>query len=280
MALQYILCPMTGGAEDRPALDAALALGRRFEAHVRALFVRSSVTEAIPYLGEGLTAGVIDNIVRAAGQASDECLNAARATVDAALAAAGLGAGALSIRVAEGVVEDEIAAASRLADIVVYSRDPVDDAFPDRSLAEHTLLGARRPILIAPPQPAPAMGEKVAVLWDGGASAAAAFIAALPLIARAAAVEVITMSSEGDVAPGLLDDLNDALAIRGLTATMRAVDHASSTDGAHLLAAATANGADLIVMGGYGHSRLRQLVFGGVTRHMLRNVTVPVLMAH
>lgn len=280
MTLKYILCPVTGGAEDGPALAASLHLARRFEAHVRALFVRSSVTAAIPYLGEGLTGSVIDSIVQAASKASDDSLTAANEHVAAALKAAGAGDDDFSIRVAEGVIEDEVAAASRLADLVVYARDPADAAFPDRSLAEHTLLGARRPILIVPPAPLTAIGERIAVLWDGGTSAAAAFIAALPFIKRAGSVEVITMTSDDETAPALLDDLNDALAIRGLTASMRAVDHASSGDGAQLLAAATETGADMIVMGGYGHSRLRQLVFGGVTRHMLRHVTVPVLMAH
>lgn len=280
MALKYILCPVTGGAEDGPALAAALHLGQRFGAHVRALFVRSSVTAAIPYLGEGLTGSVIDNIVQAASKASDDSLTAANTHVAAALKSAGAAESAISIRVLEGVIEDEVAAASRLADIVVYARDPADSAFPDRSLAEHTLLGARRPILIAPPTPLTAIGERIVILWDGGTSAAAAFIAALPFIKRAGAVEVITMASDDETAPALLDDLNDALSIRGLTAAMRAVDHASSADGARLLAASTETGADLIVMGGYGHSRLRQLVFGGVTRHMLRHTSVPVLMAH
>lgn len=280
MALKYILCPVTGGAEDAPALAAALQLGKRFEAHVRALFVRSSVTAAIPYLGEGLTGGVIENIVEAAAKASDDSLAAAKRHVDEALAKAGAGEADISIRVTEGVVEDEVAAASRLADLVVYARDPADSGFPDRSLAEHTLLGARRPILIAPPDAVPVIGERIVVLWDGGTAAASAFIAALPLIRRARSVEVITMGSDDDAAPALLDDLNDALAIRGLTAEMRVIDNASSGDGARLLAAATETGCDLIVMGGYGHSRLRQLVFGGVTRHMLRHVTVPVMMAH
>lgn len=280
MAVNYILCPVTGGAEDGPALAAALRLGQRFQAHVRALFVRSSVTAAIPYLGEGLTGNVIDNIVVAASRASDESLAAAKRHVDAALAAIGGGEADISIRVTEGVIEDEVAAASRLADLVVYARDPADAGFPDRSLAEHTLLGARRPILIAPSQPLATIGERIAILWDGGTPAAAAFIAALPLMREAKEVEVITMSSDDELAPGLLDDLSDALAIRGLSAATRVVDHASSSDGARLLAAATENGCDLIVMGGYGHSRLRQLVFGGVTRHVLRNVTVPVLMAH
>ncbi len=280
MAMNYILCPVTGGAEDRPALESALLLAKRFQAHARALFVRSSVTATIPYLGEGLTGAVIENIVEAASKAADESLAAAKGHVDEALAGAGLDPQILSIRVVEGVLEDEIAAASRLADLVVYARDPADSAFPDRSLAEQTLLGARRPILIAPPAKLTHIGEKIAVLWDGGTSAAAAFIAAMPFIKRAASVEVITMAADGETAPGLLEDLNDALAIRGLNATMRAVDNASSGDGARLLAEATSGDADLIVMGGYGHSRLRQLVFGGVTRHMLRNVTVPVLMAH
>lgn len=276
MSLSYILCPVTGGEEDAPALRAALAVAAGFNAHVRALFVRSSVSAAIPYLGEGLTGGVVENIIAAAGKASDESLLASQAHLRDAIAASGADPASISIHVTEGIVEDEVAAASRLADLVVYARDPADSGFPDRSLAEHTLLGARRPILIAPPDAVAHVGERIAVLWDGGTPAAAAIIAALPFLKLAKAIEVIHMSSEGDNA--LLADLNDALSIRGLTATMRQIDRATS--GADLLTAALSAGADLIVMGGYGHSRLRQLVLGGVTRHMLKHATVPVLMAH
>ncbi len=279
MALQYVLCPVTGGEEDGPALRAALKVAARFDAHVRALFVRSSVSAAIPYLGEGLTGTIVENIVAAAAKASDESMISAKSHVDAALASAGVEVSKLSIRVTEGVVEDEVAAASRLADLVVYARDPADAGFPDRSLAEHTLLGARRPILIAPPGPFETVGTRVTVLWDGGTAAASALMASLPFIKQAISVEVITMTSDDDEAE-LLEDVRDALAIRGMSATMRTIDRHASVDGAHLMTAALQTEPDLIVMGGYGHSRLRQLVLGGVTRHMLKHAPVPVLMAH
>ena len=279
MALQYVLCPVTGGEEDGPALRAALKVAARFDAHVRALFVRSSVSAAIPYLGEGLTGTIVENIVAAASKASDDAMVAAKTHVDAALGGCGVDASKLSIRVTEGVVEDEVAAASRLADIVVYARDPADAGFPDRSLAEHTLLGARRPILIAPPGLFPSVGTRVSVLWDGGTAAASALMASLPFIRKAASVEIITMTADQDESE-ILEDVRDALSIRGLTAQMRTVDRQSSVDGAHLMMAALQTEPDLIVMGGYGHSRLRQLVLGGVTRHMLKHAPVPVLMAH
>lgn len=279
MALKYVLCPVTGGEEDGPALRAALHVGAAFEAHVRALFVRSSVVAAIPYLGEGLTGAVVENIVAAASKASDDSLTAASTHVKQALADTRMSEAALSVRVTEGVVEDEVAAASRLADLVVYARDPADSAFPDRSLAEHTLLGARRPILIVPPGAGATIGTKVAIFWDGGTSAAAAFIAALPFLKRAQSIEVIHIADD-DEGPGFSEDIRDSLAIRGLQAEMRTIDRTSSNNGAQLLEAAQAGEADLVVMGGYGHSRLRQLVLGGVTRWMLKHATVPVLMAH
>jgi nucleotide-binding universal stress UspA family protein len=279
MALQYVLCPVTGGEEDGPALRAALKVAARFDAHVRALFVRSSVSAAIPYLGEGLTGTIVENIVAAAAKASDEAMIAAKLHVDAALQACDVDASKMSIRVVEGVVEDEVAAASRLADIVVYARDPADAGFPDRSLAEHTLLGARRPIVIAPPGSFKSVGTRVTVLWDGGTAAASALMASLPFIRRASSVEVVTMSSDEDESE-ILEDVRDALAIRGMSAEMRSVDRQSSADGAHLMMAALQGEPDLIVMGGYGHSRLRQLVLGGITRHMLKHAPVPILMAH
>lgn len=279
MGLKYILCPVTGGEEDKVALETALRVATPFDAHVRALFVRSSVSAAIPYLGEGLTGTVVESIVAAANRASDESLETARRHVDAALGAARIDASRLSMRVVEGIVEDEVSAASRLADLVVYARDPADVGFPDRSLAEHTLLSARRPILIAPPAAMPDIGAKIVMLWDGGTAAAAAMIAALPFIKKAQSVEVVHMNHD-EGGPDILEDLKDALAIRGLSAQMRLVDLHSSVDGAKLLAAALESEPDLIVMGGYSHSRLRQLVLGGVTRYMLKHATVPVLMAH
>lgn len=279
MGLKYILCPVTGGDEDGPALRAALQVASQFQAHVRALFVRSSVAAAIPYLGEGLTGAVVENIVAAASRASDESLVAANQHVAKALADCRVAETSLSIRVTEGVIESEVAAASRLADLVVYARDPADSAFPDRSLAEHTLLGARRPILIAPPGQTASVGTKVAVLWDGGTSAASAFIAALPFLKRAQSIEVIHMAND-DEGPGFLEDIRDSLSIRGLQAQMRTIDKTAAGNGPQLLEAALAAEADLVVMGGYGHSRLRQLVLGGVTRWMLKHASVPVLMAH
>ena len=99
MSLKYILCPVTGGEEDGPALRLALQVAAGFEAHVRALFVRSSVAAAIPYLGEGLTGAVVENIVAAAGKASDESLVAANQHVQKAVAEAKVPEGALSVRV-------------------------------------------------------------------------------------------------------------------------------------------------------------------------------------
>ncbi|MCC6919956.1 MAG: universal stress protein [Alphaproteobacteria bacterium] len=279
MGLNYVLCPVTGGEEDGPALRAALGIALGFNAHVRALFVRSSVVAAIPYLGEGLTGTVVENIIAAANKASDESFIEAKRHIDQAVAACKATEASLSVRVQEGIVEDEVAAASRLADLVVYARDPGDAAFPDRSLAEHTLLGARRPILIAPPRPPDTIGAKIAVLWDGGTPAAAAVLAALPFIRKAQSVEIVHLAHDEE-SPHVVDDLRDALAIRGLDAAMRVVDHKASVDGAHVLSAAMAAEPDLIVMGGYSHSRLRQLVLGGVTRHMLKHAPVHVLMAH
>ena len=261
-------------------MRAALKVAGRFEAHVRALFVKAGIVSTIPYVGEGLTGAMVENIVQAARRAADESLVAAREHVETALKEGGLEASRLSIRVIEGVLEDEVAAASRLADLVVYARDPADAAFPDRSLAEHTLLGARRPILIAPPGALPTLGERIAILWDGGSAAAAAVIAALPFLQHAASIEVIHVGPDEEGCDAVLDDLNDALSLRGIVATMRAIDRRSTVSGAALMSAALVAEPDMLVMGGYGHSRLRQLVLGGVTRHMLRHAPVPVLMAH
>ncbi len=104
-------------------------------------------------------------------------------------------------------------------------------------------------------------------------------MAGLPFIEKAQSVEIIHMSGEDDPAAAL-EDVADALKVRGIHASTRVIERQGRKDGERLAEAALAAEADLVVMGGYGHSRLREVMLGGVTRHMLRNASIPVLMAH
>jgi len=119
------------------------------------------------------------------------------------------------------------------------------------------------------------------VCWDGSRPAARAIGDAMPLLAKAGKVEIVSISDE----PGKQDkiegvDMEHHLARHGLKVEVERIPRGDVDVADALLSHAADSGADIMVMGGYGHSRLRQFLLGGVTRSTLRSMTVPVLMAH
>jgi nucleotide-binding universal stress UspA family protein len=288
MSIRIILTPVFGGAADAGALAAGLDVARRFQAHLSALFVRIDPIDTIPIVGEGVSPAVIDQLTEAAAAEMDRQGAAARATFEAASGAAGIpiaerapgprGSSA-AWREEIGRRDEVLPRRARVSDLVVFGRAK-DDAAPDRAaVIEATLFGAGRPLLVVPSEPPAAIGERVAIAWNDGAEAARAVAGALPFLDSAKAVHVLTAGTRR-TAPEVGQDLVGYLQWRGIAAECQQV---SSTDGPvaeALLQAAAGLRADLLVMGGYGRTRLSELVLGGVTRHVLSHPTMPVLMAH
>jgi nucleotide-binding universal stress UspA family protein len=150
--------------------------------------------------------------------------------------------------------------------------------------AEHVVLAAGRPVLMIPyaGQPA-ALGERVLVAWNASRESTRALTDALPLLQRAAQVDVLTVNARpgrdghGEM-PGA--DIALYLARHGVSANVHPTHGEDIGVGEWLLSRAADLGTDLIVMGAYGHSRLREMVLGGATRTILQSMTVPVLMSH
>jgi nucleotide-binding universal stress UspA family protein len=179
----------------------------------------------------------------------------------------------------EGQLDPIVGQAGRLADIVVLGAP----AEPDRDGSfypyEGALFDSRRPVLLVPRAlPANAL-DTILIGWNGSAEAAAAITGALPLLARARTVAVFVAGERGEE-PQAPNDLLDYLRWHGIAATQRLVKAPSHNVGAELVAEAARLGAGLIVMGAYTHSRVRELIFGGATNHVLKNSGVAMLMAH
>jgi nucleotide-binding universal stress UspA family protein len=180
-------------------------------------------------------------------------------------------------------VEGGLVALSRFADLVVLSQsDPAHDvAGVVRDLPEYVVLNGARPVLIVPyaGQYANLDGKALAA-WDGSIVASRALGNALPLLRRAAAV---TIAQFDTAEPGELETqaphLVQWLARHGIKAGIHE-QHTDIHEGDTLLSLAANLQSDLIVMGGYGHTRFRELLLGGVTRTVLASMTVPVLMSH
>jgi nucleotide-binding universal stress UspA family protein len=128
--------------------------------------------------------------------------------------------------------------------------------------------------------------RSIAVAWDGGESACHAITGALPFLSRAKAVTVLHIGEQLNdqksaySARSTLGELKEYLGLHGIAVTVRNFESGAKSTGEALLDAALAIGADLLVMGGYSHSRLRESVFGGVTAHIRWHAQLPVLMVH
>ena len=187
-------------------------------------------------------------------------------------------------RVLYTAVADALATHARYADVAILGQADPDDGGGPRDLPEEVTLASGRPSLVIPYiGPAATLGQRVTVAWDASREAARAVNDALPILERAQAVGVVTVNpgetpfGHGEQ-PGA--DIALHLARHGIKVEVQRIE-SREIDVANIILSHIADqSSDLLVMGAYGHSRLRELVLGGVTRTILRDMTVPVFMAH
>ena len=277
MAYKTILVHLDASKMLGARLDVAFQVARKFDAHLVGLYALTVLPVPSYAIAE---AGLIEAANR---KASAEVEQRARAAWDAAVRRAGW-------EKAEwrGSADDALAAVTlhaRYADLVVIGQKEPGEASGVSAQFEHRLpLAAGRPVLLVPyaSEKRP-VGERVLVAWDAGRESARAVVDALPFLAAAREVKVVTFNAgrAGDrhgEAPGA--DVGLFLARHGVKVSVARYQSENRDIGNQLLSRAADYGSDLIVMGAYGHSRVAELVLGGATRTLLESMTVPVLMAH
>ena len=288
MSFVKILAPLTGGQRDAAVLASAFAAAKPFHAHVVALFVHPDVAEAMPFYGESVSPVVMQEIAEVSRKATDEAAKQARATLEAGAKEAGadLTAGpelhampSASFREVNGNFADQVTLAARLSDLVVFGPLREDDRPGLTEAFEATLLETGRPVLLSPYAAPVTFCKKIALAWNESVASAHAVTAALPLLACAESVEVLAVSRQKDdvIETG---ELLTFLKLHGIAATARAVDARNRVVGEVLLEEAAKCGAGLLAAGGYGHSRLREMFFSGVTRHVVSHATLPLFLVH
>ena len=276
MAVKNILVHV----DERPAagarLDLALSLAERDRAHLAAVHVYG--TELLRgSAGARLPHALLEEFRQAA---------ALRAAATEALYRPILTAADTTTewRTVESLYPDAVTRHARYADLAIVGQDDPDNPLPMDGVAETVVMGSGRPVLVVPYAGRfPTVGREVLVAWDGGREAARAVNDALPLLQPNARVTVLSLDPDRTAAgatgyPG--QDIATHLARHGIQVEAAYYDSGDLSVGDWLLSRAADLGADMIVMGAYGHARLRELVLGGVTRHMLQHMTVPVLMSH
>jgi nucleotide-binding universal stress UspA family protein len=283
MSLRKILVPVFGNRRDQVALESAFRIAKEFGAHVDALFVRPNPTIALPYgyLSGDVSGYAAQYAIDAAVKAADAAQNTAQETFAKCVDKAGMNASPedrhARLIVMQADFVDEIERKSRLCDLVVFGGAPGElERIAIQEGFEAALLSGSRPVLFAPH--GGTVGQRIALAYDGSAAAAHAVAAAMPFLKRAQEVHAFEVTAERSNA---LSELRDYLALYGLKLVEHHIEPDAHSVGDTLIRGAQSARCDLVVMGGYGHSRLREFVFGGVTRHVLAQKTsLAILMAH
>ena len=176
----------------------------------------------------------------------------------------------------EGLVDAELRERGRRADIIVLRRPAARDHLPAQQEILTALFQTDRPVLVVPPGPPVAFGRRVAIAWRDDRPAARAVLSILRSRVLAEKLFVVAGTREGRPRP----TVPDILAEHGIDADLHVLDIGPGVFGEALLAKAHELGADLIVMGAYRHSPMREFLLGGVTRFMLAHADLPLLMRH
>jgi len=275
-----LLLPVVLGRIDAPALRVAAALSQAFDAELGVLVGLSTVS---PLLAgwEYFPTGVYDTMAETARAAASALARDVRAQLaDTGAAHDVIEDGSLWLTPAEQALPHAF-----VADLVVHGRtaQPQD---AERSLFAALLLSSGRPLLLVPPGEPPTAFERIVVAWKPTREATRALHDALPLLQRARSIDLLTVGSSPGAAEGPpsrdhepADAVVAHLALHGVTATASHVARGDGTSRA-ILAFARERGAELIVAGGYGRSRVSEQVFGGVTRVLFEHAEVPVLFSH
>jgi hypothetical protein len=283
MAIRNILVPIFQGIDFRAQLDAALQLGRKEAVHVNAIFIRpdpATLAAAMPdmLIAAGITIENIEGEGREAGAKARAAFEDWRLANEVPLDSADLRVCNTSWRERVASVETAIIEAGRLSDLIVLAHPESFETATQRAF-NAAVFDTGRPALILPKDNAGDLLNHVMIAWNSSIEATRAVAGAMPLLRHAKQVSIFT-------APARTDDairdlyLGEQLAWHGIRSHYLSPDIDAHAVGAALLEAARAERATMIVMGAYTHSRVREMLLGGVTRHILRHATVPVLMMH
>lgn len=261
----------TGPDETSSALGYGLSLAQKAGAHatIQSASVKLTLTNA-------WVSKFAADLVHAENRRLQELAETTARSAQANAAAAGV---ACLVEAPHLSYPDLLAAfrtQARLHDLTVVDAEP-EAINLDRGLIEALLMDSGRPLLVVPPGQDVFRAERIILAWDGSGRAARAAADALPFLRTAEAVEVVAIIGEKDL-PGA--DIVPYLSRHGISANARTLPALDGDVAETLRTHATRSQADLIVMGGYVHSRLRELVFGGVTQSLLKQSPVPLFMAY
>jgi nucleotide-binding universal stress UspA family protein len=284
-----LLAVVTGASSDEDVLESALALSRLHESHIEVLHPRLDPYRVLAGFVDGVSSFGTSDIVAGIKQDIDRRQQLAYTNFTAWAARHGLksgpepgktgplGAPATSWRQYEGTYVGAMTQFGRLADFLVVAQPGGSGRAAQDSVAEAAIFDTGRPVLCVPPGTRQLDTRTVAIMWNGSLEAARAVGDAMPLLRACGSAVVVTAGKSEGADP---TDLVERLVVRGIEARTRRINPTQEATPSALVALLNEGEFGFVVMGGYGHCRLREMVLGGFTRHMLAEAKIPLLLAH
>jgi nucleotide-binding universal stress UspA family protein len=263
----------------QPVIDGAISLAARCQAELNAVSVGYE-SSSMPLVAEGGAA--VAAIFADEREKALERAHAALAIFETEAKRAGVTYSSRAISTLPGEAAAILGATARLYDLAVVAQPEFERDTFDNTLAQEILFQSGGPVLFMPYTFKGAFhARRVGICWDGSRLAARAVRDAMPLLELAEAITIITINAAGSVpADASAAHLMRYLSRLGVPTEIDSVKTEKANIQSSILSLAADESLNLLVMGGYGHSRLKEIVFGGVTRQMLESMTVPTLMSH
>ena len=272
-----IVVNLTGGHPQDFAADFAISLAEGFSAHIAGV---AFIYE--PIIPGDMLGGIPTDLIEVQREENRKAAEAAVDRFEAAAKAAALSAETRVVDASLAGAADLFGRIARRFDMAVVGQARREQGASEELLIEGALFGSGRPVVVVPyTQQEGLRLDRILICWDGSRPAARAIADAIPLLSRAKTVDIVVVIGERDKSGEITGrNMRRHLARHGIETEIKHITASGGVAQNAILAHAAETGATFIVMGGYGHSRLREFILGGVTRGILKSMPVPVLMSH
>lgn len=294
MSIKSILVPLNESQRSFNVLETAFVVARRFGAHISAVHAQQNSALSEPFVYSNLTGALKEAVVRETAQASERAVSAVNGQFEAACAASGVrivdnmfGAKSktdtevtASLEVLDGRTVDVLVERARLSDVTAIASPQLGEntirQTPVGETLESIMLGSGRPVLIVPREWEARRCENAVIGWNESVQAARALATTIPWLKTMQSVTIVLSRARaegGEMVQGYLST-------HGIDANIVILNRGELDTGAALLERCAEVSADFLVVGGYSRARSRQLLFGGVTRHLMKHTNIITVMVH
>jgi nucleotide-binding universal stress UspA family protein len=275
--IKDIVVNLTGGHPQDFASGYAISLAAGFGAHLAGIgFVYE------PVIPGSLIGGMPTDLIEAQREENSRTAKEAIARFESAAKAAGISAETRTVDASVAGGPDLFGRIARRFDLAVVGQARREQGASEELMIEGALFGSGRPLIVVPHAHKQELKlDRIIICWDGSRPAARAIADSLPFLQRARSIDIVVVTGERDRSGEITGtNMRRHLARHGINVEIKHITGGGSGVQNAILSHATETGCDFMVLGGYGHSRLREFILGGVTRSILRSMVVPVLMSH